>query len=148
MKNFLKENYLFLFALAICVLALYFYAFSFKSDKVCLNGNCFFVEKAVSDAQREKGLMFRDFLPVNKGMLFVFDKEDYYSMWMKNMKIPLDIIFVDKDLKIIYIARNVQPCLNGYCPSIGASEKSMYVLEINAGLAEKEKIEKGQKVEF
>lgn len=106
------------------------------------------MEMAVNEGQRQRGLAGRDYLSDSQGMLFVFNQEQEYGMWMKNMKIPLDMIFLDKSLSVVSIAENLQPCQERYCPTVSAGQEILYVLEIKAGLAEKEKIKVGQKAEF
>ena len=104
---------------------------------VCISENCFESELATTSAQIEKGLMHRSFLPENKGMLFVFAKEGIYSFWMKNTLIPLDIIWINDSKKIVFIEQNTKPCKSLVCQSYNPGVKARYVLEINAGLAEK-----------
>ncbi len=66
-------------------------------DQVCFKNKCFVVELAQTIAEQSRGLMFRDHLDSNKGMLFVFDSSAIYNFWMKNTEIPLDIIWLDKN---------------------------------------------------
>ena len=73
-------------------------------------GGCFQVELARTESERDQGLMYRKELDKNKGMLFIFDKEGIYPFWMKNTLIPLDMIWIDSNNKIVFIAQNVQPC--------------------------------------
>lgn len=106
--------------------------------KICFNNQCFLAEVVKTPAQRAKGLMFRESLEKDKAMLFVFEELGVHSFWMKNCKIPLDIIWLDENYKVIAIMPNNQPCLVlGDCPSINPGVLAKYVLEINAGLAEK-----------
>ena len=95
-----------------------------------------FVE--VSDDQEEfmRGLMFRQHLPWNAGMLFVFNDEDPRTFWMKNTLIPLDMIFVDSDSKIVDIIENVPPCKQDECPTYPSREPAQHVLEVNAGFVQ------------
>ncbi len=144
----IKNNYLFLIALLIGVFAYHFYAPSPSGGKLCFDDRCFLVELAVNETQWQQGLMNRSFLPANKGMLFIFDQEKDRAMWMKNMKIPLDMIFMDKNLFVVSVVDNLQPCSENYCPRISAGQETLYVLEIGAGLTEKEKITVGQQAEL
>jgi len=109
-------------------------SFENSSGSVCFGNNCFQVEIAKTEAQREKGLMNVNVLDKNKGMLFVFDREGIYPFWMKNTLIPLDIIWIDSRGKIVFIGQNVQPCKSLICPSIVPSAMAKYALEINAGI--------------
>jgi len=106
------------------------------ASSVCARENCFSVELATTNAEREKGLMNRTSLDKDKGMLFIFDKEGIYPFWMKNTFIPLDMIWADGDGRVVFIAQNVQPCKNLICPSVIPSAKAKYVLEINAGVCQ------------
>lgn len=118
------------------ILILLIVPFSEFSNKVCFEGNCFNVVIADNNLEREQGLMFIDYLGEDKGMLFLFDKEDYWPFWMKNMLIPLDIIWLDRDGKVVYIIENAQPCISSNCESFLPLNKANYVLEINSGLVE------------
>ena len=89
---------------------------------------------ATSNAQRSRGLMFVRNLPPMSGMLFIYDREDYYSMWMKNTYIPLDILFARSDGRVSSIARDTEPLS---LRSISSIEPVTYVLELNAGTAER-----------
>lgn len=108
-----------------------------ETTQICFNGQCFVAEVAKTKAQRALGLMFRESLDRNKAMLFVFEKKGVYSFWMKNCQIPLDIIWLDEDYKVVAIIPNNQPCGEQGCFSINPGVLAQYVLEINAGLASK-----------
>lgn len=96
---------------------------------------CFDVELAKTTVQIERGLMYRKELDRNMGMLFIFEKEDIYPFWMKNTLIPLDIIWIDVNGKVVYISQNAEPCKDLTCPLITPSGKAKYVLEINGGIS-------------
>jgi len=96
----------------------------------------------------KKGLMGREELLADAGMLFSFSSEQKRSFWMKNTLIPLDLIFLDKDKNIILIIKDLEPCLTDPCPSYGSSEDSQYVIEVNAGFTKEFNITKNTKVEF
>src|SRR5574341_1762372 len=105
----------------------------------------FAVELAKTDAEKAEGLMFRESMPENQGMLFIFDDEASRNFWMKNTKIPLDMIFLDKDMVVVEIKSNIPPCTEDPCPSY-PSKPAQYVLEINGGLAEKHNIAVGSEM--
>lgn len=105
------------------------------------------VEIADTESKRQLGLMSRQSMPENQGMLFVFEKEETQSFWMKNMKFPLDIIWISEDKRIVDIKSNVLPCRDS-CESIVPQAKAKYVLEVNAGFVERNKIRIGDEVSF
>ena len=111
-------------------------------NKVCFGSECFAVELAKTTSEQERGLMNRAELDKNKGMLFVFNTVGLYPFWMKDTLIPLDIIWLDSNGKVVFMAQNVQPCKTLICPNVNPLMGAKYVLEINAGLAS----EKGIKV--
>jgi uncharacterized membrane protein (UPF0127 family) len=91
------------------------------------------VEVMHSEQERERGLMFRKYLPKDRGMLFDFPVEEPIMMWMKNTYIPLDMVFMDHDGRVVGIARNAEPLSETIIPS-GAPAAG--VLEINGGEAD------------
>ena len=117
-------------------------------NKVCFGDNCFSVELARTEVEREKGLMKRAQLDKDKGMLFIFDKEGIYPFWMKDTLIPLDIIWIDSNGKVVFIGQNIQPCKSFICPQVNPFTKAKYVLEINGGLSKELGIELGQEMKF
>lgn len=109
----------------------------------------FQVEIADTDAERAEGLMFRDELPGTEGMLFVYDSPVGGNFWMKNTYIPLDMVFIDENLEIVYIVRDAQPCTADPCQTYGPSDEFYsYVLEINGGLSDELGISEGARVEL
>lgn len=104
-----------------------------SENKVCFKKDCFLVELAETAEEKSKGLMFREELAKDHGMLFVFTEETKSSFWMKNTLIPLDIIWLNKDKEVVFISRNNQPCLPEECFSINPGVAAKYVLELNAG---------------
>ena len=119
-----------------------------KNTQVCLKGKCFEVEVARTIGQRCRGLSGRKFLPQNKGMLFVFDQPDRHGFWMNEMMLPLDIIWIDKDKKIVFISKNNQPCTKNSCPSVYPVSPAVWVLEVNAGAAESLGLAEGEQVQI
>lgn len=118
-----------------------------KNPQVCFEENCFFVEIAETQAEKAKGLMFRESLKEDKGMLFVYNEEGNYSFWMKNTSITLDIIWINSEKEVVYIKREAQPC-NEECEILTSSENAQFVLEIKGGTTEKSNISIGNKIEF
>lgn len=105
------------------------------------------VEIADTKEKKTKGLMFRESLGELEGMLFVYPKEDTQCFWMKNMKFPIDIIWINSDKIIVDIKKNLKPC-NNFCESIVPIAKAQYVLEVNAGFTDKHSISIGDEVTF
>jgi len=103
------------------------------------------VEIADDNKEREKGLMFRERLNENDGMLFIFDYEEYRTFWMKNTLIALDMIFIDENLEINGIV-NAVPCREDPCIVYESSKPAKYVLEVNSGFAAKNSIKIGDKI--
>lgn len=103
---------------------------------------------ARTDKDRETGLMFLHQLPHDMGMIFLFPKADIQSFWMKNTLIPLDIIFIDAQMKIVNIAKAAQPCKKDPCPYYKSTGPALYVLEINGGLSDALGLKVGDKVDF
>lgn len=103
----------------------------------------FQVEVMRSDADRERGLMYRRDLGPDRGMLFQFDKEDRIFMWMKNTYLPLDMVFFGKDGRVVSIARDTEPLSERI---ISSGEPATTVVEFNAGTAARLGIEKGDRL--
>jgi uncharacterized protein len=103
----------------------------------------FSVEMATTEQEKETGLMYRKELAEGKGMLFDFSPEQEVSMWMKNTYIPLDMIFIRADGRILRIAESTEPLSTRIIPSRGLAKG---VLEVIAGTAKKYGIEPGDRV--
>jgi len=119
-----------------------------KESKACFRDKCFTVELAVTPEERAKGLMNRERLDADRGMLFVFEKEDNYPFWMKNTKIPLDIIWMDENKEVVYVSRDTQPCTKDPCPLINPGKNARYVLEVSAGTADLLGLREGDNASF
>ena len=102
-------------------------------------------EIADDNEDRMKGLMFRNKLNENEGMLFIFENEDYQTFWMKNTLIPLDIIFIDGNLQIVDI-KYALPCEEEPCVTYKSSKPARYVLEVNGGFTKRNGIIVGDKL--
>ena len=109
-----------------------------------IGGQRYTVEIADDDAERARGLMFRDRMEDDHGMLFIHEREEPQAYWMKNTRIPLDILYFDDGLKLVAQQRDVPPCSAGNaCPSYPSNAPARYVLELNAGHAARLKLETG-----
>ncbi len=106
------------------------------------------VEVASDDATREQGLMYRDHLAGDKGMIFLFTQAGEYPFWMKNTLIPLDMIWMDGQHRIVHIAPNVPPCKADPCPSYPPNAQAASVLELGAGVAAKHHLANGNVLRF
>ena len=115
--------------------------------QLCINKTCFTVEIARTEAEQESGLMNREVMAENHGMLFIFPKSDIYSFWMKNTLIPLDIMRIDDTYNIVNIL-TAQPCIADPCVVYNPEAIAKYVVEINAGIAAKYGISNWNVVKF
>jgi uncharacterized membrane protein (UPF0127 family) len=103
----------------------------------------FQVEIANNETSREKGLMFRLFMPADRGMLFEFEKNQPVAFWMKNTYIPLDMVFIAPDGRVTHIAAKAEPLSEAVVPSGGPC---IAVLELNGGTAARIGLAPGDKV--
>lgn len=98
-----------------------------------------------------RGMMFRDSLAADHGMLFFHGKMGKYTYWTYQNRIPLDFIWIDHDHKIVEMALDKAPCpskLAHECPNYGGHEDASYVLEVNAGIAAKNNLKLGDRLDF
>lgn len=108
-----------------------------------------YIDIADDPYEQSRGLMFRKSLESNNGMLFVFEDLTNRSFWMKNTYIPLDMIFIDNNLRIVDIKENVPPCLReNPCPSYPSTDPAKYVLEVNGGFVRENRIKIGDMLDF
>ena len=112
------------------------------------NGERFMVELADTDEKRTLGLMFRDSMPDDHGMLFIFPGETRRSFWMKNTRIPLDIFYFDSNLALVSVSENTPPCRTRRCPAYPSDGPAKYVLELNAGKAAELGVKSGDVLEL
>jgi len=106
------------------------------------------VEIAADSETRSQGLMYRDHIDPDKGMLFVFERDDVFTFWMKNTRIPLDMIWIDANRRVVGILENVPPCKVDDCPTYGPGVVARYVLEVGGGEAAKHKLKVGDGLQF
>lgn len=120
-----------------------------KTPTATINNYTFKLEVAKTQQEKEIGLSAKKMFGQNSGMLFLFERPAYYSFWMKNMKFPIDIIFI-RNGRIVTIHKNVKPpTSNSENPPIyNSTEPADSVLEINAGLSEKYRFKEGDIVKL
>lgn len=160
--NFSKANFVFmLMAVTVVVLAVFnltspYGIFGRQTNvvqtptKVKLGSLTLAVEIADTPAEREKGLMNRTSLASDHGMLFIFENDGIYPFWMKNTLIPLDMIWIDSNKKIVAIIENVPICPKTIvnCPTYSPGTYARYVLEVNAGVVKQVGAKVGDAVVF
>ena len=115
------------------------------------NGARINAETMRDEVELIKGLMYRESLPPNRGMLFIHPDEDIFHYWMYQTKIPLDIIWMDHDRRIVEMSLDTPPCLAKDpkdCANYGGHFKSKYALEVNAGVAKKNGLKAGDTLDF
>ena len=121
----------------------------YRQTNVTVNGLMLAADISASNEQRTKGLSVKDALAENEAMLFVFDNEDEHTFWMKDMKFPIDIIWINDNKTVVHIEHNLQPCGYGLlCPTYKPGQDSLYVLETVGGFAEKHDVVQGTRVQF
>ncbi|MDR3558630.1 MAG: DUF192 domain-containing protein [Candidatus Pacebacteria bacterium] len=97
-------------------------------------------------AEQELGLGQISSLASSSGMIFVFNKPDTYAFWMKDMEFPLDIIWLDQNFKIVHIEHSLSP--STYPQAYSPKSPAKYVIEVNAGLADKYSLKEGETMQI
>ncbi len=110
---------------------------------VAPDGSRIVLELAVTDEEKAQGLMFRDALAADRGMLFVFPTDGIHPFWMKNTFIPLDMIWLSASGAVVEVRADVPPCRLDPCPSYANDRPARAVLELAAGAAAKHRIAAG-----
>jgi uncharacterized membrane protein (UPF0127 family) len=105
-------------------------------------------EVADTEAKRRMGLMFRESLAPDRGMLFVYPKPGIYPFWMKNCRFPIDILWLAPDKRIVRIIERVPPCPADPCPNYNPRVEALYVIEVSAGFAQREGLKTGSPIRF
>jgi uncharacterized membrane protein (UPF0127 family) len=102
------------------------------------------VEIAANQAERERGLMFRGDLDTKQGMLFVYSNLEQRSVWMKNTLLPLDVLFLDANGRILSMLEDLPPCRKDPCRIYDSNVAAKYMLELNAGFIQQNQLKIGQ----
>lgn len=114
------------------------------------NGTRIRAEVKIRPFDMQRGMMFRDALPQGEGMLFIHAEPGNYPYWMYNVRIPLDIIWLDANRRIVEISADTPPCQTraSECPTYGGKARSQYVLEIGGGEAARYGLKVGDTLVF
>lgn len=114
------------------------------------NGKQVRAESMLTAADMRRGMMFRDSLAPDRGMLFFHTASGKYKYWMYQCRIPLDIIWMDRDRRIVEISAETPPCTTeaGACPNYGGNVEALYVLELGGGAAAKYGLKVGDTLRF
>ena len=96
----------------------------------------------------QRGMMFRDSLAADRGMLFTHGQPGNFPYWMHNVKVPLDIIWLDSNRNVVEIVHSAAPCPKRPCPDLGGTKPALFVLEVNAGVAKKNNLQAGESLRF
>jgi uncharacterized membrane protein (UPF0127 family) len=112
------------------------------------SGAVYRLELARTPEEQGQGLMFRESLPEKTGMLFLFGDKGVHRFWMKNTMIPLDMVWMDAEGRVLFVSADTPPCKADPCPSYGPESPASSVLEVAGGKAAKEKIVVGSTLLF
>ena len=144
----MKSSKTILLSICIVIIATIVYSsflFRNKKNQLCIDDHCINIALARTQAEQEQWLMFVKQMDDSSGMLFIFNKADVYTFWMKNTLIPLDMIRINKQHEIIDI-KHATPCTTEICATYEPQGPASYVLEINEWLTDKRWIKIGDKV--
>ncbi len=133
-------------SLGLVIIIFYVFGRPQQPAQVCTANTCVDVEVVSGKKDTERGLQGRQGLGPNKGMLFVFDHDDRYRFWMKDVKFPIDIIWLDRQDRIVAVGENVPPCVADPCPVYMPPAEARYVLEVGAGFSRAHGLKPGGRV--
>ena len=117
-----------------------------EADFLLIGDTTIRIELAKTTEEKARGLSGREGIGEEDGLLFVYDTDDFYYFWMKDMKFPIDIIWLDKDWRVVYIADNVLP--ETYPNTFVSKEPARYVLEVASGFSARHGVSVGVTAEF
>ncbi len=135
------------FAALLGIFTLWYYRQHPLTTRIKLHDQIFFVELAVTPSEKERGLGYRDNLEAGHGMLFPYDRKDQYSFWMKGMRFPIDILWMD-ERTVVDITANVPVTISEPLPVYQPKVPVDKVLELPAGTAQRAGIAIGDTMEI
>lgn len=111
------------------------------------SGHEFTLEVAADDASRARGYMGRERIGPHEGMIFIFESDGRHAFWMKDCKTSIDMVWLDANLRVVWIAKSQPPCpATGDCPTVAPPEPARYVLEFAGGTAASEGLSAGNSI--
>jgi uncharacterized membrane protein (UPF0127 family) len=117
--------------------------------KITVNSFQLTADLAINNDQQSKGLSVKNTLKENEGMLFVFKQPSRQGFWMKDMKFPIDIIWLDANSTVVHIENNLKPCVSVFSCHVYVPDKnSLYVLETTAGFSQRHNVKIGTHVDL
>jgi uncharacterized membrane protein (UPF0127 family) len=121
-----------------------------EREVVLPSGKKIRAEVMMTPQEMQRGMMFRDSLPQGRGMLFIHNRPGNYRYWMYQVRIPLDIIWMDANRRVVEISADTPPCKTpaSQCPNYGGNEVAQYVLELAGGEARRLGIQVGNILKF
>jgi uncharacterized membrane protein (UPF0127 family) len=112
------------------------------------SGRVMQAEVMVNDEDRARGVMFRDSLPKDRALVFVFGEVEFHGIWMKNCRFPIDILWLDEEHRVVHLVEAAPPCRKDPCPVYQPLQRAAYVVEMNAKQAKAEGAVVGSKLAF
>jgi uncharacterized membrane protein (UPF0127 family) len=121
-----------------------------RQELVLPDGTKLRIEVKVRPEEMARGMMYRDAMAAGEGMLFVHSEPGRYGYWMHNVHVPLDIIWMDRERRIVEISAGTPPCMKqaSECPSYGGNQEAQYILELNGGEAARYGLKLGDRIRF
>lgn len=136
----------FITGLCLCFVGIFYKIYPI-APTVIINNKTFFIEVAVTENEKQIGLGNRRSLGINKGMVFPYDRKDFFPFWMKGMNFPLDFLWIDGNV-IVDITKNVPIMTGTAITTVRPSKPVDKILEFNAGFVDSNGINIGDIVQF
>ncbi len=117
-----------------------------RAEVVFPKGRVVIAEIADTPEKMQRGYMFREQVGEEDGMIFVYPSASFHAMWMKNTLVPLDMVWMDVDFRVVHIERSVPPCRKDPCPAYGSLRRASYVLEVQGGSIAPDQLALGDRI--
>ncbi len=117
-----------------------------RAEVVFPKGRVVIAEIADTPEKMQRGYMFREQVGEEDGMIFVYPSTSFHAMWMKNTLVPLDMVWMDADFRVVHIERSVPPCRKDPCPAYGSLRRASYVLEVRGGSIAPDQLALGDRI--